>query len=140
MEIVPDASVAAKWFRREIYTDNALALLNPSVSVHVPDFFYLEMDSLVSKWIRRGFIRPNTGDEFRQTLRLYKIKPHSFHLVREHGYQISVATRTSPYDCLYLALAIQLGCKLVTADSRYYENIMATELEQHLLWIEDVPP
>jgi hypothetical protein len=43
------------------------------------------------------------------------------------------------YDCLYLALAIPLGAKMVTADLRLYNALRGTPEASYLCWIEDVP-
>ncbi len=44
----------------------------------------------------------------------------------------------SVYDALYVALAVDEGCQLVTADRRLY-NALAPHLPETMLWIEDVP-
>jgi predicted nucleic acid-binding protein len=46
--------------------------------------------------------------------------------------------RQSLYDCLYLALALQLKTQLVTADQRFRQALRNTTLASHLLWIEDL--
>jgi predicted nucleic acid-binding protein len=43
------------------------------------------------------------------------------------------------YDCLYLALAIQLGATMVTADLRLYNALNGTPEASHICWIENVP-
>jgi predicted nucleic acid-binding protein len=40
---VVDASVAAKWFFDEPFSDEATRLLDASHTLHVPDFFLLEI-------------------------------------------------------------------------------------------------
>ena len=44
----------------------------------------------------------------------------------------------SAYDALYVALAVDEGCQLVTADRRLY-NALAPHLPETMLWIENVP-
>lgn len=38
-----------------------------------------------------------------------------------------------PYDCLYLALSLDLGCDLITSDERLYNAVGATFLQLKLL-------
>ncbi len=52
--LVVDASVAAKWFFEEQYADAAQEILDVNYQLHVPDFFRLEMDSIIAKRLRRG--------------------------------------------------------------------------------------
>lgn len=48
------------------------------------------------------------------------------------------ATASHPvYDCLYLALAHQNDCQLVTADRRFYKTFSKSEQERRIAWIED---
>jgi predicted nucleic acid-binding protein len=136
---VPDASVAAKWFRREKFTDHALGLLSPEISLHVPDLFLLEMDSIISKWTDYALIEPGEDKEFRDTLMVYPLTVHPLLSVRNDGYRIARITHASVYDCLYLALALRLNCKFVTADRKFHDKISPSEFSRNVTWIEDVP-
>jgi predicted nucleic acid-binding protein len=51
---------------------------------------------------------------------------------------IAFRYQRSIYDSVYVALALQEGCPLVTADRRLYDAL-APELADVLLWVEDVP-
>ena len=53
---------------------------------------------------------------------------------------MSIALRfnRSIYDSLYVALAFQEDCALVTADRRLYDAL-AISYPETMLWIEDVP-
>jgi predicted nucleic acid-binding protein len=44
----------------------------------------------------------------------------------------------SVYDALYVALALQEGCQLVTADGRLY-NALRPVLPDTMLWVGDLP-
>ena len=58
----------------------------------------------------------------------------------DSAYEIALGTRCSIYDCLYVALAVALGGRLVTADRRLYEAMEKGPLANHLHWIEDLRP
>jgi predicted nucleic acid-binding protein len=55
------------------------------------------------------------------------------------AFDVAEQTQRTVYDCLYLALAIQLGGRMVTADQRLYNALAATPWAAHLCWVEDVP-
>lgn len=56
------------------------------------------------------------------------------------AFELAIQTQSSPYDCLYLVLAIVLGARMVTADRRFYNNISGSRLAaDNLCWVEDLP-
>ena len=48
-----------------------------------------------------------------------------------------VPKRATVYDCCYLALAIVLGCRVVTADRPFYDAFINGPHGSHLLWVAD---
>ncbi len=51
------------------------------------------------------------------------LHPHVFVLSR--AYAIATVTRSGIYDCIYVALAEQQGCELVTTDDRLVRNMQS---------------
>jgi hypothetical protein len=135
---VVDASVAAKWFTEEAHAAEALRLLDGETSLHAPDFFMLEMDSVICKWIRRGIIDEAEGDIVRTALRQSHVRKHSFEPLRDLAYAIANRTGQSVYDCLYVALAVLLKGRMVTADRRLYDGLKNGPLKRHAAWIGDI--
>ena len=136
---VVDASVATKWFITEPHAAAALSLLEGNNELHVPDFFLLELDNVVCKWIRRGVITNVEGDETRSALGRIPFHTHSSAGLRDPAYAIANETGCTFYDCLYVALAILLGAQMVTADQRLYNALPNGPFAEHVLWVEDVP-
>jgi len=132
---VVDASVAAKWFARERHAESSLGLLSEGNRLHAPDFFVLEMDSVLCKWIRRGVIAEAEGDEIRSALERLPIQKHPFSVLRDSAYRIANRTGRGLYDCLYVALAALVGGPMVTADRSLYEGIRKGRLAEHVLWV-----
>ena len=135
---VVDASVAAKWFTEEDLAEEALSILDGSHRLHAPDFFFLEIDSIICKWIRRGIISDSEGDAARKAIRRVPIQTHSFLNLQDSAYHIAVQTRRSVYDCLYVALAVLVGGRMVTADRRLYKVLAKGPFEDYVAWVEDV--
>jgi predicted nucleic acid-binding protein len=135
---VVDASVAAKWYLEEEHTEAALCVLNNGNSLHAPDFLLLEMDSVLWKNIRCGNIAGSDGDDIRAALRACSIQYHRFDVLRDQAYSIARRTGCTVYDCLYVALAADLGEKLVTADRRLCGRLAGGPFTDHVLWVEDI--
>ncbi len=137
---VVDASVAAKWFFDEPLSDEAIRLLDASHVLHVPDFFLLEIDSVLCKKMKRGEISEGEAQQIRSAVNIFPLQKHPFQLLMDPAFELAVQTRSSPYDCLYLILAIVLGAQMVTADRRFYENISQSQLTaENLCWVENLP-
>jgi predicted nucleic acid-binding protein len=60
---------------------------------------------------------------------------HSSALLIEIALEIALARTV--YDCLYLTLAIQQRCRLVTADRRFHQLLQRGPFASHVLWVED---
>ena len=56
-------------------------------------------------------------------------------LVLEGALEIALGTGRSVYDGMYLALAIALDCRLVTADERFAHALADGPLGRHVLWV-----
>jgi len=134
---VVDSSVVVKWFFKEEFSDIALRLFDKSDELHVPDFMLLELDNVVCKRIRRREIDQKEGDIIRKSIRHFPLNKHDFKLLLDSSYQIANRTRSSIYDCLYVALAITIDGKLVTADKRFYNSVNKGQLINQVIWIED---
>ena len=135
---IVDASIAAKLFLVEEYADDALAVMEGDHRLHAPDFFLLEMDSIICKWIRRGVITASDGDQARAAVEEVPIKIYPSMSLRDSAYSIANQTRRSFYDCLYVALAVLLEGRMVTADRRLYEAVSDGPFTDHVRWVEDV--
>jgi len=137
---IVDASVAAKWFTDEDDATAALMLLDGRHALHAPDFFALEMDSVLCKWIRRGIVTEPEADEIRATFGQLPIQYHPFRLLQDSAYAIANRTGLSLYDGLYVALAALLKGRLVTADRQLHDRATAGSFGMSLQWVGDLAP
>ena len=135
---VIDASVAAKWFIEEEHSDAAISVLKEGNQLHAPDFLMLEMDSIVCKWIRRSVITEPEGSDLRDAFRRYPVQSHPFLSLLDPAFSIACLSSGSIYDCLYVALAVLLDGKMVTADRRLHDRLAGGVFEKNMLWIEDI--
>jgi predicted nucleic acid-binding protein len=54
------------------------------------------------------------------------------------AFEIAVGLDRSVYDSLYLALAVQEVCPLITADRKFYRTVNNSPLNESILWVEDI--
>jgi predicted nucleic acid-binding protein len=127
---VVDASVAVKWFANELGRDEALALLAGAAELVAPDELTAEFGNAVWAKVRRKVLTP---DEAREILASF-LDAMPVRLVDARGVlpaalDIAIQLEHPVYDCLYLALAREEGCHVVTADERLQQVVRGTDLE-----------
>jgi predicted nucleic acid-binding protein len=123
---VVHASVGVKLFVAEPLSDQAASLFErlaapePAV-IHVPDAFYYEVAAALRKYaVSAGY--PNLQRDVARLEDLYlNITPTVVLLMS--AAQISTNYGLSIYDALYLALALEVGAPLITADDRLLRSV-----------------
>jgi predicted nucleic acid-binding protein len=124
--LVVDCSVAAKWVLVEPSEIDAFRLLDQQalgeVSLIAPDLLLVEFASLVSKRTRRKQMSPaEAGEAFRfmeeAELRLFETRP-----LLGRALDLAMNHQMSLWDCVYLALAAEHDCPMVTADRRLFRS------------------
>jgi predicted nucleic acid-binding protein len=136
---VVDASVAVKWFLPEVHWEAAWRLRDSQTALHAPAFFELEFSNVLCKKVRRGELSRQDANLMLEQLGRVTINRHPDARLVRAALDLAHQLRQNLYDCLYLALALQLKTHLVTADQRFHHALRTTTLASHLLWIEDLP-
>ena len=123
--IVIDASLAVKWFLKEADSDPAGELFAEFIGqIGVPALFGIEVAAAL---VREGNLdKPNSG-VMRQAVDQLAgyLADGSLETIVQGPMQLAKAANMAldlghPLkDCIYLALAIELGCDLVTCDARF---------------------
>ena len=120
--IVVDCSVAAKWVLPERDRGRAIRLLerweSGEITLIAPDLLLAEFASALAKRTRRKQISVEQAREAFQLMRrcaprLYDMRPRL-----ALALDISLQSNMSLWDCVYVALALEHDCPLVTADHR----------------------
>ena len=137
MNRVLDSSVGFKWVVPEVNSDKALHLRddfrNKIVRLIAPDVFLVEAAHAITRAERQKRITRLQGAiALTDFLNLH---PHFFPYLPllPRAYELASRFRIGVYDCLYVALAEQEGCDLVTADTRLISN-----LQKHFTFIVDL--
>src|ERR1041384_4985061 len=136
---VADASIAVKWYVPYIHADAAARLLDPAHELHAPDLILPEFGNIIWKKIRRREITADKGREIIQAFLAVPLLKHPATPLLEPAFEIANGAGQTVYDCTYLALAVALGCQMVTADEKFYQALHHGPLGGYLLWVEDVP-
>ena len=115
-DLVIDASVAIKWVIEEHGTREALALRRHRL--FAPDLLVAECANVLWKKTRRSEL---SADEARLAARLLEradVELVPMRPLLEPATALAIALDHPAYDCIYVALAEDLSCDLVTADQR----------------------
>jgi predicted nucleic acid-binding protein len=121
---VLDCSIAAKWLLPE--PDRAPALewfdryASGEVLLIAPDILLAEFASLVAKRHRRKQISAEQAHKAFSLMvkcapRLFDMRPRLFRAL-----ELSLQYQLSLWDCVYLALALEHDCPVLTADRRLF--------------------
>lgn len=117
---VVDASVAIKWIRLEAGSDWARGVLLAGLPLLVPPLFRVECANVLWRVKRRG--EPGAPDPADALDRLLALPiEHMPGAAAATQAALALAQRLDHpvYDCLYLALALDRGAALATADIRF---------------------
>jgi predicted nucleic acid-binding protein len=124
--LVVDCSVAAKWVLQESGRIEALHLLDEQESgktlLLAPDLLLTEFAGLIAKRTRRNQMPVAQAHQaFRlmeeSELRLFDTRP-----LLGRALDLVLKNQMSFWDCVYLALAIQQECPMITADRRLFRG------------------
>ena len=136
---VVDANVAIKWVLSEIYSSDALRLLNDDYELLVPDFFFPEIANILWKRFRRGETTLELAQQDLSTFMGGDLQVCPSLPLMAMALEIATRVDLAVYDCVYLALAVTNQCQMATADQRFYNALERDVLSAHLIWIEDIP-
>ncbi len=134
---VVDASVAAKWFFSEEYSDAAHALREGDDTLIAPRFLQIELVNVARSKVRRGQFSRASADELPKHLDALPVAFTDDAALLLDALQLAFEHDRSVYDALCLALALQQDCALVTADRRFVQG-MAGNFEGHIRWVADL--
>jgi predicted nucleic acid-binding protein len=136
---VVDAGIIVKWFVVEEYNEEAKRVRREEYELHVPDQMFAEVGNVLWKKNRAGDLSALDAVDILDSVGGFGFQSHASWPLVVHAIDIALQTGIAVYDGLYVGLARELDCELVTADRRLYNLLRGTDLEKRLLWIEDIP-
>jgi predicted nucleic acid-binding protein len=129
MKYILDSSVAFKWVVPEDDSDKANRIRDDfRKGIHqlfAPEFFPFELAHALTRAERQGRIKVGEAKTF-WTDAMTTV-PGLLPVLQfaDRAIDISSQARVGVYDCLYVALAEQEKCELVTADDKLVKNLLA---------------
>jgi predicted nucleic acid-binding protein len=120
--LVVDASVAIKWLIEEDGTPHAL-LLRGRARLIAPDLLTAECANILWKKVQRGELLAEEALLAARLLQAADIELAPTRTLMEAATRIAIELDHPAYDCLYLAVAVDRNCRVVTADGRFLRKV-----------------
>ncbi len=122
MKYVLDASVAVKWTLPEADSAQALRILDDIddhlIEALAPNTFPVEVAHALTKAERRGIIPHGAAFLGVSGVLSSVVVLHDYIDLLPRAVELASEKRIGVYDCLYVALAEEQGCSLLTSDAR----------------------
>jgi predicted nucleic acid-binding protein len=137
MTIVVDANVAIKWFIEQPGTDDAQRVQQYKGPLIAPALLLSETTSGLWRHVTRGDIDVSEAKTAVVNLPRWFSELAEDRLLAPVALDLAVELNNSPYDCFYLALAIERGAPLVTADKRFINRLSQTAYTSLVIHLPD---
>ena len=115
--LVVDASVAVKWVLAE--SDSELAQQIIHSSLLAPDLLLIECGNAIWRHVQLGELDPADVPQLWAVLRAMPVEIVASPELVERAIDLAVTLSHPIYDCLYLALALDRGARVVSTDHRF---------------------
>ncbi len=135
---VIDASVAEQWYFPGRLTAHADALLAGECELLAPDLLILEIAGRLARRVRLGEIDEQGAREVLAELRQVPFEWAPAPALVPAAMGLALSADLSLSDSLYLVLAMQADCPLVTARRNLYDAARSGRLARHLVWLGDL--
>jgi predicted nucleic acid-binding protein len=113
---VLDASVVVKWFVPEVHSEAARRLLNVAHDYFAPDLLFVETANTIWKKIRRRELKPEEGQRLVGDIGHVAVQTVSCRSLAEDAHALANVIGRPVSDALYVALAVRLNTRMITAD------------------------
>ena len=129
MFYVIDAGVAVKWFIPEVDSAQAHQLLECYLqgvdSPVAPDLLIAECGNVFWRRCRQGDITPDEATESLADLLTLQVPLVPATSLVQSALSLALQRQRTGYDALYLVLAQERNCDLITADERFFNALSA---------------
>lgn len=115
---VVDADVAIKWHVEQPDSGQAEHVLQSGEKLHAPKFQDLEVRQVLSKYVRMRLLDPLKARHAAEAHGRMIDFWHGHDALIDDAFDLSLTHAHPFYDCLYVALALRLNARLITADRK----------------------
>lgn len=119
---VIDASIAVKWVVEEEGTPQALALRERTKLI-APELLVAECANILWKKVARDELSREEALLAARLLQGAEVELLPMRSLFEIATSLAIELDHPAYDCIYLALAVESDCQLVTADERLLRKL-----------------
>lgn len=130
--LVVDASVAAKWLFPEDGAEQAKLLFSEAHELWAPDLLWIEVAQIGWKYVRKGTLELAEVARAVEWMATVPVARRPSSDLLPSAVRLAVEYDRTVYDSLYLALAIEESCRVITADARLVNALSRTPLAAHL--------
>jgi len=138
-DLIMDASVFTAWFLNEINSQKAVDLQD-SYNLSAPETILYEVSNAIWKAKRRKQINDEDAAIFINAL--HDIENITYYPCRKYIKKAYALTgeinHDYIYDCIYLALSLDLDIPLVTADKNFIKKLTKTRYKKSVLYLGDL--
>ena len=122
-----DASVAVKWLVAEEHSATAKRLVGGPYELHAPRLLASEVANVLWRKARLEEIGRGTAGSVVEAVAETPLRWCEDEQVTAEATRLALALDRPVYDCVYLALAQRIRCRLVTADAKFARALAPTE-------------
>ena len=140
MILVSDASVAVKWAVEEEDYEKAAQLLSGEHQLHVPRVLASELANALRNKVISGVLAPHLVAGMLGSALSSLLHWAADEVLAADALRIAIGLNHPVYDCVYLALAYQVGGTVVTADTRFFNTVAGTEHADRVVLLADFEP
>ena len=134
--LVLDTSVVAKWFLKEKDSMKAKSLLDAytdgDIDIFIPGLLPYELANALWKRQRDGLTQPKAQKAYSDFLDLEIEQIENVEIIAK-ALALAFRYEIAVYDAVFIALAKELNCDLITADEVLWRNVRDTEPRVKLL-------
>jgi len=125
MSVVVDASVVIKWFVPEAGSDAASRLLASDERLEAPDLLFAEIANVLWKKVLRGQLTRDESEQLVSDIENIAVGTTPCRALANDAHAIALITSRSVYDSMYVALALRLDTRVITADERFFRALQS---------------
>lgn len=125
MSVVVDASVVIKWFVPEAGSDAASRLLASEDRLEAPDLLFAEIANVIWKKVQRGQLTRAESRLLVSDIEKIAVGTTPCRALATDAHALALITSRSVYDSMYVALALRLDTRVITADERFFHALQS---------------
>lgn len=115
--LLVDTNIIAPLFLHSALSDKVRVLHNGDAVWQTESLALIELSNVLSTYERAGYVTAATARDCLAQAKAF-LQPHLVSVTHEAALEVAMRYRVTAYDARFLALADQLGSRLVTQDAR----------------------